>query len=702
MSHDTEHEVAEPVSLERTRNIGIIAHIDAGKTTTTERILFYTGRTYRLGNVDDGTTVTDWMEQERERGITIASAAVSCYWRDHRINIVDTPGHIDFTAEVQRSLRVLDGGVVVFDAVHGVEPQSETVWWQADRFNVPRICYINKMDRTGADFWRCIDMIRERLRTVPVATQVPVGAESSFRGAIDLIEGVALLYADDLGQAPERCPIPDSLADLVASKREELVESIAETDDVLLGKYLEGEELTPEELRLGLRRATLAGKRVPVLCGASLRNKGVQPVLDAIVDYLPSPLDVPPIKGVHPDTGEAVMRHADPEEPFSALVFKIVSDPFVGRLAYMRVYSGRLRSNSSTHNSPKAKKERIGRLLRMYANRREEMTAVSAGDIAAVGGLKFSFTGDTLCDKDHPVVLETIRFPEPVIYVAIEPRTTADSAKLEEALRALADEDPTFRVSADENTGQTIISGMGELHLEILVDRMVREFHVDAKVGRPQVAYRETITRPVRIEEELDFQSMGRPQYARVGLKVEPVPSGDGFDFVDELADGELPQEFREAVKVAAEESLSAGALAGFPLVDVRVRLVSAAYDDHSSSEAAFHRATAVAFQKAVMDAAPVLLEPVMSIEVMVPQEHTGDVIGDLNARRGEVTSMHPVPGALQAIRGRVPLSEMFGYATDLRSSSQGRGAFTMEFERYERVPREVSERILGGPFAGI
>ncbi len=694
--------MAEPISLERTRNIGIIAHIDAGKTTTTERILFYTGRTHRLGNVDDGTTVTDWMEQERERGITIASAAVSCYWRDHRINIVDTPGHIDFTAEVQRSLRVLDGGVVVFDAVQGVEPQSETVWRQADRFNVPRICYINKMDRTGADFWRCIDMIRERLRTVPVAIQVPVGVEASFTGVVDLVEDAALIYADDLGRAPKRCPVPDDLADLVAAKREELVETIAETDDVLLGKYLEGEDPTPEELRSGIRRATLAGDCVPVLCGASLRNKGVQPVLDAIVDYLPSPLDVPPMKGIHPDTGEAVLRRADPEEPFCALVFKIVSDPFVGRLAYMRVYSGRLRSNSSTYNSPKAKKERIGRLLRMYANHREEVDAVSAGDIAAVGGLKFSFTGDTLCDKDHPVVLERIRFPEPVIYVAIEPRTTADSAKLGEALRALVDEDPTFRVGTDENTGQTIISGMGELHLEILVDRLVREFHVEAKVGRPQVAYRETITRAVCVDEELDFQSMGRPQYARVGLKLEPVPSGEGFDFVDELADGDLPREFREAVKTAAQESLSSGALAGFPLVDLRFRLVSAGYDEHSSSEAAFHRVTAIAFQKAVADAGPVLLEPVMKIEIIVPQEHTGDAIGDINARRGEVTNMHPLPGGLQAIRGRVPLSEMFGYATDLRSFSQGRGSFTMEFERYEPVPREVSERILGGSFSGI
>ncbi len=685
--------------LERTRNIGIIAHIDAGKTTTTERILFYSGRTYRLGNVDEGTTVTDWMEQERERGITIASAAVSCYWRDHRINIVDTPGHIDFTAEVQRSLRVLDGGVVVFDAVHGVEPQSETVWRQADRYNVPRICFINKMDRTGADFWRSIDSIRERLRTVPVSLQVPVGSESSFVGVVDLIESVALLYSDELGKEAQRGPIPDDLAELVAAKRQELIEAVAETDDILLEKYLEGEEITSEELRTAIRRATLANKLVPVLCGASLRNKGVQPVLDAIVDYLPSPLDVPPIKGVHPDSGEPVVRHADAEEAFSALVFKIVSDPFVGRLAYMRVYSGRLRSNSSTHNSPKARKERIGRLLRMYANHREEVDAVAAGDIAAVGGLKFSFTGDTLCDPSAPVVLEQIRFPEPVIYVAIEPRTTADSHKLDEALRALADEDPTFRVSTDENTGQTIISGMGELHLEILVDRMVREFHVEAKVGRPQVAYRETVTRAVQAEEEIDFQALGKAQYARVGLVVEPSPAGEGFQFADELPPEALPKPFREAIRVAAEESLSGGALAGFPLVDVRVRLVSAGYLDQSSTEAAFHRATAMAFQKALTGAAPVLLEPVMKVEVIVPQEHTGDVIGDLNARRGEVTSMQLLPGGLQAIRGRVPLSGMFGYATDLRSSSQGRGSFTMEFERYAPVPAEVTERILGSGF---
>jgi elongation factor G len=492
--------------LERIRNIGVIAHIDAGKTTTTERILFYTGRTYRLGNVDEGTTVTDWMEQERERGITIASAAVTCFWRDYRINIIDTPGHIDFTAEVQRCLRVLDGGVVVFDAVHGVEPQSETVWRQADRFHVPRICFINKMDRLGADFWRSIDSIRERLETVPVAIQVPIGAESTFQGAVDLIDRVALVYTDELGQEPQRLPVPEALEDLVAEKREALVEAIAEHDDTLLAKYLEGEELSSDELRRGLRQATLAGVLVPVLCGASLRNKGVQPVLDAIVDYLPSPLDVPPIEGVHPETGEKIIHHADADEPLAALVFKIVTDPFVGRLAYMRVYSGTLRSNSSVTSYPKVRKERIGRLIHMYANRREEVDEVSAGDIAAVGSLKFTFTGDTLADATHPVLLESIRFPDPVIYVSIEPRTAADEAKLLAALLRRAEEDPTFRFNVDKNTGQTIISGMGELHLEILVERLVREFKVWAKIGRPQVAYRETITQKVRTEGEFTLQ----------------------------------------------------------------------------------------------------------------------------------------------------------------------------------------------------
>jgi elongation factor G len=690
--------VAGEYPLERIRNIGIIAHIDAGKTTTTERILFYTGRTYRLGNVDEGTTVTDWMEQERERGITIVSAAVSCYWHDHRINIIDTPGHIDFTAEVQRSLRVLDGGVVVFDAVHGVEPQSETVWRQADRFGVPRICFINKMDRMGADFWRCIDMIRERLETVPVAIQVPIGVESSFAGVVDLIELVAMTYSDELGVEPKVIEIPEALHELVQEKREVLVEAIAETDDVLLGKYLDGEELSPEELRSGLRNATLSGRLVPVLAGASLRNKGVQPVLDAVVSYLPSPLDVPPIEGVHPQTGEKVVRHADADEPFSALVFKIVTDPFVGRLAYMRVYSGTLRSNSSTFNSPKAKKERIGRLLQMYANRREDLAVASAGEIVALGGLKFTFTGDTLCDPAQPVVLESIRFPEPVIYVAIEPRTAADEGKLAAALQGLAEEDPTFRVRTDENTGQIIISGMGELHLDILVERLVREFKVWAKVGRPQVAYRETITRTAQAEGELTIPRAGKPQYARVVLELAPLPKGKGFAFENAAPPETIPPSFVPIVETSARESMAGGVLAGYPMVDVQVRLVGGAYVEGEASDAAFHSATSMAFTRAVQQARPVLLEPIMKLEAIVPDENTGDVIGDINSRRGEIEGMAPSPGGMQAIRGRVPLAEMFGYATDIRSATQGRGAFTMEFDHYAPVPTSVAERIMGGP----
>jgi len=687
--------------LERTRNIGIIAHIDAGKTTTTERILFYTGRTHRLGNVDDGTTVTDWMEQERERGITIASAAVTCFWRDHRINIIDTPGHIDFTAEVQRSLRVLDGGVVVFDAVHGVEPQSETVWRQADRFHVPRICFINKMDRTGADFWRSIESIRERLEAVPVAIQVPIGSESSFVGVVDLFDEVALYYSDELGREPERRAVPDALRESVRRQRESLVEAIVETDDVLLARYLEGDKIEPEALRAGLRGATLAGRLVPVLCGAALRNRGVQPVLDAIVDYLPSPLDVPPIVGVDPATGEHVERRADPEEPAAALVFKIVSDPFVGRLAYLRVYSGTLRSNSSILNSAKSRKERLGRLLRMYANHREDVDVVSAGDIAAVGGLKFTFTGDTLCDPSAPVVLEAIRFPEPVIYVAIEPRTAADEAKLAEALSALAEEDPTFRVRIDENTGQTIISGMGELHLEVLVERMVREFHVGAKVGRPQVAYRETITREVEAEGEFSFQRAGKGQYARVVLCLQPLPKGAGFTFENRVPSEVLPAPYVAAVEASVRESLSGGVLAGYPIVDVAVALVDATFVETMASEPAFHRAAAIAFNRAVHEANPILLEPIMRVEVVVPEESTGDIIGDLSGRRGEIQGMRPLPGGMQAVGGHAPLSEMFGYATELRSLTQGRGAFTMEFDHYAPVPQEVSSRILGEPYQG-
>ncbi|MGI5915053.1 MAG: elongation factor G [Anaerolineae bacterium] len=684
--------------LERIRNIGIIAHIDAGKTTTTERILFYTGRTYRLGNVDEGTTITDWMEQERERGITIVSAAVSCYWREHRINIIDTPGHIDFTAEVQRSLRVLDGGVVVFDAVHGVEPQSETVWRQADRFHVPRICFINKMDRIGADFWRCIDMIRERLETVPVAIQVPIGVESSFAGVVDLIDMKAWIFSDELGVEPKAVEIPDELQNLVLEKREVLVEAIAETDDVLLDKYLEGEELSPEELRGGLRNATLSGRLVPVLAGASLRNKGVQPVLDAIVDYLPSPLDVPSIEGVHPQTNEKVVRHADASEPLSALVFKIVSDPFVGSLAYMRIYSGVLRSNSSVFNSPKSKKERIGRLLQMYANRREDVDSASAGEIVAVGGLKFTFTGDTLCDPSRPVVLESITFPEPVIYVAVEPRTAADEHKLAAALQSLAEEDPTFRIRTDENTGQTIISGMGELHLDILVERLVREFKVWAKVGRPQVAYRETITRSARAEGELTIPRAGKSQYARVVLELAPLPKGQGFAFQNQAPPEVIPEEFVPIIETSARESMAGGVLAGYPMVDVQATLVDGAFVEGEASEAAFHSATSIAFNRAVQQARPVLLEPIMKLEVIVPDENTGDVIGDINARRGEIDGMAPSPGGMQTIRGHVPLAEMFGYATDIRSVTQGRGAFTMEFDYYAPVPENVAERILGGP----
>jgi elongation factor G len=684
--------------LQRTRNIGIIAHIDAGKTTTTERILFYTGRTYRLGNVDEGTTVTDWMEQERERGITIASAAVTCFWRDHRINVIDTPGHIDFTAEVQRSLRVLDGGVVVFDAVHGVEPQSETVWRQADRFHVPRICFINKMDRTGADFWRSIGTIRERLEAAPVAIQVPIGVESSFIGMVDLIDQVALVYHDDLGREASREAIADDLIELAIEKRQELVEAIAETDDVLLAKYLDGEDLTPEELRGGLRRATLAGHLVPVLCGASLRNRGVQPVLDAIVDYMPSPLEVPPIHGVHPKTEEDIVRHADPQEPLAALVFKIVTDPFVGRLAYMRVYSGKLRSNSSVHNFPKDRKERIGRLLHMYANHREEVEEVSAGDIVAVGGLKFTFTGDTLCDRSYPVVLESITFPEPVIYVAIEPRTAAEEQKMLDALRALTEEDPTFHFRVDDNTGQTLISGMGELHLEILVERLLREFNVRAKVGRPQVAYRETITKQVRSDGEFSLQRGGKVFSATVTLDIKPLGQGEGFAFHNELSPQRLPVEFARAVQGAVQESLAAGVLSGYPLVDIEVTLVNVRFIEGEASEPVFHGAAAIAFSQGLQRAEAILLEPIMKIEVVVPEEHTGDIIADVNARRGEIQGLEPLPGSAQAVRGTVPLAEMFGYATDMRSATQGRGAFTMEFSHYASVPETVSERILGGP----
>ncbi len=689
--------MSTPVPLEQVRNIGIIAHIDAGKTTTTERILFYTGRTHRMGNVDEGTTVTDWMEQERERGITITSASITCTWRGRQINIIDTPGHIDFTAEVQRSLRVLDGGVVVFDAVSGVEAQSETVWRQAERFGVPRICFINKMDRIGADFWNAVNMIRDRLGAVPVPLQLPIGAEAAFRGVVDLIGERAIMYLDDLGERFEVADIPEDMREEAAHHREELISRVAEADEALLLKYLEGQPIEEGELRAAVREATLRGVAVPVLCGSSLRNKGVQPLLDAIVDFLPSPLDIPPVRGTNPVTGEEEERPADPDQPLAALVFKIVSDPYVGRLGYVRIYSGRLAAGMTVHNATSGKKERIGRLLRMYANRREEVQSFSAGDIAAVVGLKVSSTGDTLTDPEHPIVLETIRFPEPVISVAIEPRTKADQDKLEAALRRLADEDPTFKVRTDETTGQLLIAGMGELHLEVLVDRMLREFRVSANVGKPQVAYRETITRPVRVQGRFVRQTGGRGQYGDVWLELEPLPKGSGFRFVNATKGGVIPAEYIPAVEEGVREAMESGVLAGYPLVDLQATLVDGSYHEVDSSEVAFKVAGSMALRSGAAKADPVLLEPIMKIQVLIPEEFTGDVIGDLSARRAQISGMQPRAGGVTVVDATVPLAEMFGYATDLRSMTQGRGTFTMEFDHYDRVPAEVAERVLGG-----
>jgi elongation factor G len=679
--------MSTPVPLGSIRNIGIIAHIDAGKTTTTERILFYTGRTHRMGNVDEGTTVTDWMEQERERGITITSASITCEWRQHQINIIDTPGHIDFTAEVQRSLRVLDGGVVVFDAVSGVEAQSETVWRQAERFGVPRICFVNKMDRVGADFWRTLEMIRERLGAVPAPVQLPIGAEASFQGVIDLIGGRAIRYLDDLGERLEVTDIPAELQDDAAHHREELIASVADADETVLHKYLEGEPIEAEELRHAVREAALQGVAVPVLCGSSLRNKGVQPLLDAVVDYLPSPLDIPPVRGTNPVTEAEEERIAGADQPLACLVFKIVSDPYVGRLGYVRIYSGELHAGDSVHNASSNKKERIGRLLRMYANRREEVQTIGAGDIAAVVGL---------CDPSHPIVLETIGFPEPVISVAIEPKTKADQEKMDMALRRLADEDPTFKVRTDETTGQLLISGMGELHLEVLVDRMLREFRVSANVGRPQVAYRETITKPVRIQGRFVRQTGGHGQYGDVWLELEPLPKGSGFRFVDAIKMGVIPREYIPAVEQGVREALDSGVLAGFPLVDLQATLVDGSYHEVDSSEMAFKVAGSMALRAGAAKASPVLLEPVMRVEVLLPEEYTGDVIGNLSARRAQIGGMEPRAGGAQVVESLVPLADMFGYATDLRSMTQGRGTFTMEFDHYDRVPDEVAERILG------
>ncbi len=680
-------------ALERTRNIGIIAHIDAGKTTTTERILFYTGRVRKMGEVHDGAATTDWMPQERERGITITAAAITASWKDHRINIIDTPGHVDFTVEVERSMRVLDGGVVVFDAVAGVEPQSETVWRQADKYGVPRICFVNKMDRTGANFWRTVEMTRDRLGAKTAVIQLPIGAEADFLGIVDLIEGAAYLYHDDLGQNIERAAIPAEMADEVEARRLELLEAIAETDEGLLTRYLEGDEIAPDELKLALRRATIAGALVPVLCGTALKNKGVQLLLDAVVNYLPSPLDVPAIRGTDPKTGEEIERPVDPRAPFASLAFKIVSDPHVGKLAYIRVYSGTLAKGSYVYNTAKGRRERVGRLMQMSANARTEIDEVQAGDIAAVIGLANTFTGDTLCDPDQPVVLESITFPEPVIDQSIEPKSRADQDKLTSGLVRLAEEDPTFRLRTDEDSGQTIISGMGELHLEIITDRLQREFNVSANIGKPQVSYKETITRPTHVDHTFKRQTGGKGQFAHVVIDVEPQERGKGYEFEDKIVGGAIPREYIPAVSKGIEGALPSAGVAGYPVVDVKVRLVDGSYHDVDSSEMAFSIVASMAIKEAIRKGAPQVLEPMMRVEVVTPEEFMGDAMGDLNSRRGQIQGME-MRGNAQVIRAFVPLANMFGYATALRSMSQGRASYSMEFDHYAPLPQTLAEEL--------
>jgi len=688
--------MAREFPLEKYRNIGIVAHIDAGKTTTTERILFYTGKTYRIGSVDDGTTVTDWMAQERERGITIVSAAVTAEWNDHQINVIDTPGHIDFTAEVQRSLRVLDGGVVVFDATQGVEPQSETVWRQADRYDVPRICFINKMDRVGASYDYSIETIRQRLGANPIAMQLPIGEEASFIGVVDLLTRQAIYWRDELGREPEYSAIPAELVQTVEEKRAFLVERIAEMDDELMAKFIEGETISIEDLKAGLRRGVISGRATPVFCGSALRNKGVQPILDAVIDYLPSPLDIPPVKATDLNTGEIVERPASDDAPLSALVFKIVTDPYVGRLAYFRVYSGKVTLGDTVLNSIKGKRERIGRMVRMYADHREDITEVTAGDIGAVLGLKESFTGDTLCDPQKPVVLESITFPEPVISVAIEPKTTLDQDKMGEALRKLAEEDPTFRVRSDETTGQTIISGMGELHLDVLVDRMLREFRVQANIGRPRVAYRETISRVVpKVNYRYVKQSGGRGMYGHVVFHMEPIDRGNGIVFENKIVGGVVPLEYIPAVEKGVHEAAESGVLAGYPVTDIKVQLIDGSFHEVDSNEMAFRMAAILGFKEGMEAGGPVLLEPIMKVEVVMPEEYLGEVLGQLNARRGEIQGLESHPGNAQAVRALVPMAEMFGYATSLRSATQGRGVFSMEFDHYAPVSDSVAQKIL-------
>lgn len=681
-------------TLENTRNIGIMAHIDAGKTTTTERILFYTGKVHKMGEVHEGAATMDWMEQEQERGITITSAATTAQWKGCRINIIDTPGHVDFTVEVERSLRVLDGSVAVFCAKGGVEPQSETVWRQADKYHVPRIAYVNKMDIIGADFFNVVNMMKERLQTNAVPIQIPIGKEDTFKGIIDLVTNKAIYYLDDLGTQIEETDIPDDLRDIAEEYRTKLIEAVAEQDEEIMIKYLEGEEITVDELKKGIRKATVSVQMVPVLCGSSYRNKGVQKLLDAIVDYAPSPLDVQAIKGVLPGSDEEAVRHSSDDEPFSALAFKIMSDPYVGKLAFFRVYSGVLKSGSYVYNSTKGKRERIGRILQMHANHRQEINEVYAGDIAAAVGLKDTTTGDTLCAEDSPIILESMEFPDPVIQVAIEPKTKAGQDKMTVALQKLAEEDPTFRTFTDQETGQTIIAGMGELHLEIIVDRLLREFKVEANVGKPQVAYRETIRKSVKAEGRFIRQSGGRGQYGHVWLEVEPMEPGSGYEFVNKIVGGVVPKEYIQPVDNGVQEAMASGVLAGYPVVDVRVTLFDGSYHEVDSSEMAFKVAASMAFKEAMKKADPVLLEPVMKVEVVVPEEYMGDVIGDINSRRGRIEGMEPRAGA-QVIRGYVPLAEMFGYATDLRSRTQGRGVYTMQMSHYEEVPKNIAEKII-------
>ncbi|MSV28754.1 MAG: elongation factor G [Bryobacterales bacterium] len=688
--------MARSIALDKMRNIGIAAHIDAGKTTTTERILYYTGRTHKLGEVHEGTAIMDWMEQEQERGITITSAATTCEWNDCQINIIDTPGHVDFTAEVERSLRVLDGAVAVFDAVAGVQPQSETVWRQADKYSVPRICFINKMDRVGADFFHSVDTIIGRLKCRPVPIQIPIGAEDQFKGVVDLVQMKAMVWRDEtLGAQYDVVDIPEDLLDKAREYRDHMIEAVSEFDDTLFEKYINGEALTAKEIMAGIRKATIALKIFPVICGTAFKNKGVQTMLDAVVDYLPSPLDVPPVKGTAVgDPEKTVERECSDSAPFSALVFKIMTDPFVGQLAFFRVYSGKLSSGEHVFNVAKGRKERVGRLLRMHANKREEIQEILAGDIAAAVGLKTVSTGDTICDDKDQIVLESIDFPTPVIQLAVEPKTKADQEKLGMAIQKLAQEDPTFRVATDHETGQTILSGMGELHLEIIVDRMMREFGVAANVGKPQVAYRETVRKKSEAEGRFVRQSGGRGQYGHCKIRLEPLPQGSGFEFENDISGGSIPKEFIKPIEAGMVEALEGGILAGFPMSDLKVILYDGTYHDVDSSEMAFKIAGSMAIKEAARRAKPVLLEPIMTVEVVVPEEYMGDVIGDLNSRRGRIDGME-LRGTSQIIKSSVPLSEMFGYATELRSRTQGRGSFTMHFGKYEEVPASKAEEIV-------